>query len=359
MSAIPHAEKFIEVNQILAKDGAITTLDRTAISVWLATLIHEISEKDDALGHFSCENQRLSDALDHALKKHNEQRGMANDLRHELTDAQNELAPIKASLSHQRERVSYLEKEVERLKSANEKIHQDHDTVAICQRRQHASIEAETKEQLPARQAELREVGKKNEHLQCVAAALTSSLEESQKSFTDIQSENARLHKKNHDLLHENAEKEDALGHFSCETQRLTDELASLKEKYQAECRAASYFQEKCENAGILECHRSDIPPPEDLCLESMCDDAESEINSDPVYPYVCDCSPPTRGRIESFITSKWTGTHGYLLISEEDLEEKIKVALEETPHAPSNLSPTKRMEIARAWKKPITQKTI
>ena len=175
-------------------------------------------------------------------------------------------------------------------------------------------------------------------------------------------------------LIHENAEKEDALGHFSCETLRLTDELAaaqnqlaSLKEKYQAESRASSFFQEKCEQAGILECHRSDVPPPKDLLLESTCEDDACpaclasiyDINPDTGFPYVCDCSPPTRGRIESSITAKWTDEYGALLISEEDLEEKIRVALEETPHAPSNLSPTKRMEIARAWGKPITQKTI
>ena len=179
-------------------------------------------------------------------------------------------------------------------------------------------------------------------------------------------------------LVHENADKDDALGHFSCETHRLTDELtaaqnqlASLKEKYQAECRAASYFQEACEKAGILECHRSDVPPPspiytapKDLCLDPTCEDDASaagsiyDINPDTGFPYVCDCSPPTRGRIESSITAKWTDEYGRLLISQEDLEEKIRVALEETPHAPSNLSPTKRMEIARAWGKPITQKT-
>ena len=38
-------------------------------------------------------------------------------------------------------------------------------------------------------------------------------------------------------------------------------------------------------------------------------------------------------------------------------MEEKIRVALEETPHAPSNLSPTTRIKIARAWKKPIAAK--
>ena len=56
----------------------------------MCALVHEIAEKDDALGHFSCETQRLTDALEHALKKHNEQRGMANDLRDQLAEARSE-----------------------------------------------------------------------------------------------------------------------------------------------------------------------------------------------------------------------------------------------------------------------------
>ena len=68
MSAFPHAEKFITVNQILAKGGAITTLDRATISAFMATLVHEIAEKEDALQHFAAENQRLVDAQQRALQ---------------------------------------------------------------------------------------------------------------------------------------------------------------------------------------------------------------------------------------------------------------------------------------------------
>ena len=67
MAAFPHAEKFIEVNRILAKDGDIPTLDRATISAFMATLIHEIADKTDALEHFAAENQRLVDAQENAL----------------------------------------------------------------------------------------------------------------------------------------------------------------------------------------------------------------------------------------------------------------------------------------------------
>lgn len=91
--------------------------------------------------------------------------------------------------------------------------------------------------------------------------------------------------------------------------------------------------------------------PPQTLSLESMSEDEdESDINPDTGFPYVYDCSPPTRGRIESYITSKWTDEYGKPIISQEDLDEKIKVALEETPHAPCYLPPSKRIAIARAW---------
>ena len=241
MASLSYAQKISDIAKSFA-DPKISESARAEILLFATTLVSEVTQLKGQLAVQATELSKAKEEADAAvqevekryqlaLKRYNESEGTANDLRHDLTEAQNELAPIKESLSHQRERVSYLEKEVERLKSANEKLHQDHDTVAICQRRQHASIEAETREQLAAKKAELIEVGKKNENLRCVGAALTSALEESQKSFTDIQSENARLHKKNHDLLHENAEKEDTLGLFSCETQRLTDELALAQER--------------------------------------------------------------------------------------------------------------------------------
>ena len=96
MSAFPHAEKFIEVNQILAKDGDITTLDRATISAFMASLVHEIADKTDALEHFSCENQRLNNVYNHALKKHNEQRGAANDLRDQLAEKEDALQHFAA-----------------------------------------------------------------------------------------------------------------------------------------------------------------------------------------------------------------------------------------------------------------------
>ena len=68
MSAFPHAEKFIEVNRILTKSGDITALDRATISAFMATLVHEIADKTNALEHFAAENQRLVDAHDHAQK---------------------------------------------------------------------------------------------------------------------------------------------------------------------------------------------------------------------------------------------------------------------------------------------------
>ena len=98
MSAFPHAEKFIEVNQILAKGGDISTLDRATISAFMASLVHEIADKEDALGHFAAENQRLVDAHDHALKKHNEQRGAANDLRDQLAEARSESLAAREQL---------------------------------------------------------------------------------------------------------------------------------------------------------------------------------------------------------------------------------------------------------------------
>lgn len=91
MSAFPHAEKFIEVNQILAKGGAITTLDRATISAFVASLVHEVADKSDALEHFAAENQRLVDVYNHALKKNNEQRGAANDLRDQLAEKEDAL----------------------------------------------------------------------------------------------------------------------------------------------------------------------------------------------------------------------------------------------------------------------------
>ena len=87
MSAFPHSKKFIEVNRILAKDGDIPALDRATISAFMATLVHEIADKNDALEYTRAEYQRLIDAHEHALKKHNEQRGMANDLREQLDAA--------------------------------------------------------------------------------------------------------------------------------------------------------------------------------------------------------------------------------------------------------------------------------
>ena len=236
MASLSHAQEISDIAKNLA-DPKISESARAEILLSMTTMVREVAQLKDQLAVKATELSKAKEEADaevqevekryqHALKKHNEQRGMANDLRHELTEAQNELAPIKESLSHQRERVSYLKKEVVRLKSVNEKLHQDHDTVAILQRRQHAGIEAEIKEQLDAKKAELIEVGKKNEHLRCVGAALTSALEESQKSFTDIQSENARLHKENLNPLHENADKGELAAHFSSETQRLTDELA-------------------------------------------------------------------------------------------------------------------------------------
>jgi len=87
MSAFPHAEKFIMVNQILVKDGNIPSLDRSTISAFMASLVHEIAECDDALEYTRAEYQRLVDAHEHALKKHNEQRGIENDLREQLAAA--------------------------------------------------------------------------------------------------------------------------------------------------------------------------------------------------------------------------------------------------------------------------------
>ena len=103
MSAFPHAEKFIEVNQILAKDGALDALDRATISAFMASLVHEIADKEDALGHFSCETQRLTDAHEHALKKHNEQRGMANDLRDQLAEARSDALAVREQLDAARQ----------------------------------------------------------------------------------------------------------------------------------------------------------------------------------------------------------------------------------------------------------------
>jgi hypothetical protein len=60
------------------------------------------------------------------------------------------------------------------------------------------------------------------------------------------------------------------------------------------------------------------------------------------------DCSPPTRLRIEAMIRAQNTDEYNRPLISEKYIEEKLRVALEETPYAPSNLSPRSRMEYAR-----------
>ena len=98
MSAFPHSEKFIEVNQILAKDGAITTLDRATISAFMATLVHEIAECDDALEYTRAEYQRLVDAHEHVLKKHNEQRGIENDLRDQLAEKEDAFKKIQKTI---------------------------------------------------------------------------------------------------------------------------------------------------------------------------------------------------------------------------------------------------------------------
>ena len=98
MSAFPHSKKFIEVNQILAKDGAISTLDRATISAFMASLVHEIAECDDALEYTRAEYQRLVDAHEHALKKHNEQRGIENDLRDQLAKARSDALATREQL---------------------------------------------------------------------------------------------------------------------------------------------------------------------------------------------------------------------------------------------------------------------
>ena len=98
MSAFPHAEKFIMVNQILAKDGNISSLDRATISAFMASLVHEIAECDDALEYTRAEYQRLVDAHEHALKKHNEQRGIENDLRDQLAKARSDALAVREQL---------------------------------------------------------------------------------------------------------------------------------------------------------------------------------------------------------------------------------------------------------------------
>ena len=103
MSAFPHAEKFIMVNQILTKSGNISPLDRTTISAFMASLVHEIAECDDALEYTRDEYQRLVDAHEHALKKHNEQRGIENDLRAQLAKARSDALATREQLDEARQ----------------------------------------------------------------------------------------------------------------------------------------------------------------------------------------------------------------------------------------------------------------
>ena len=103
MSAFPHAEKFIMVNQILAKGGNISPLDRATISAFMASLVHEIAECDDALEYTRAEYQRLVDAHEHALKKHNEQRGIENDLRDQLAKARSDALAAREQLAAARQ----------------------------------------------------------------------------------------------------------------------------------------------------------------------------------------------------------------------------------------------------------------
>ena len=98
MSAFPHAEKFIMVNQILAKDGNISPLDRSTILAFMASLVHEIADKDASLEYTRAEYQRLVDAHEHALKKHNEQRGIENDLRDQLAKARSDALATREQL---------------------------------------------------------------------------------------------------------------------------------------------------------------------------------------------------------------------------------------------------------------------
>ena len=90
MSAFPHAEKFIEVTRILATEGS-SPQDLAKVLGFMSTLVRENAEKDEALAHFAAENQRLNNVYTHALKKHNEQRGAANDLRDQLASLQQDL----------------------------------------------------------------------------------------------------------------------------------------------------------------------------------------------------------------------------------------------------------------------------
>ena len=191
MSAFPHAEKFIEVNQILAKGGAITTLDRATISAFVASLVHEVADKSDALEHFAAENQRLVDVYNHALKKHNEQRGAANDLRGQLASLQQELqAECKKTATFQ--------EAYERLKCAREDTQDERSKIEL--RRQHASIEAEAHEKLAAERAKVDNLEKENERLQSDVADLNRRLETRLECLTRVRTANARLHEREHDL---------------------------------------------------------------------------------------------------------------------------------------------------------------
>ena len=91
------------VNQILAKDGNISPLDRATISAFMASLVHEIAECDDSLEYTRAEYQRLVDAHEHALKKHNEQRGIENDLRDQLAAARSDALAVREQLAAARQ----------------------------------------------------------------------------------------------------------------------------------------------------------------------------------------------------------------------------------------------------------------
>ena len=98
MSAFPHAEKFIMVNQILVKDGNISPLDRITISAFMVSLVHEIAEKDEALVRCAAENDNLRGAHEHALDKHSEQFRLANDLRDQLAEARSDALAVREQL---------------------------------------------------------------------------------------------------------------------------------------------------------------------------------------------------------------------------------------------------------------------
>ena len=97
MSAFPHADKFIEVTRILATEGS-SPQDIAKVLGFMSTLVRENAEKDATLDHLASENQRLVEAHDHALKKHNEQRGMANDLREQLAEARSDTLAVREQL---------------------------------------------------------------------------------------------------------------------------------------------------------------------------------------------------------------------------------------------------------------------